>query len=399
MNENTSSGRPVGRAVLADDGDGDKRTYKLVAATPNDDASEAAAAKFDINPSTGQILTKDLLNTEAVCSDDDSGLTGGDQENLPTTVVVVVRDGLDANKNKEAKETAADDTITVTITVKDVAERPSAPIVVLRSPEDVTELGVMWYTDNTGPPITSYALQYKKGSDAWSSDNCRNTNTPAITAGTDSCMNINPAHGSVTIEELTANTQYSVRMQATNDEGRALGRQQSRRRRTRTNRTILPTLPPTFVDTSPNLEVNESHERSAQDVGASRPRTVMAVICPISLESPNKNLFTINSSGLIKTRSGLNHENPLCDYDDTAGSDHVQLQSVGEGWGWPGRKHLSGVYDNYPGRGRAYVRAVRAEGDGDDRLGQEPGRDLERAGQHGASHHRLRHTVSRGRRF
>ena len=37
----------------------------------------------------------------------------------------------------------------------------------------------------------------------------------------------------------------------------------------------------------------------------------------------------------------------------------------------------------------------RAEGDGDERHGLEPRRDLERAAGHGeASHHRLRHTVS-----
>ena len=44
---------------------------------------------------------------------------------------------------------------------------------------------------------------------------------------------------------------------------------------------------------------------------------------------------------------------------------------------------------------RASDRAVRAEGDGDERHGLEPRRDLERAAGHGeASHHRLRHTVS-----
>ena len=37
-------------------------------------ASEAVVAKFDINESTGQILTKDPLNHEAECSTDDEDL-------------------------------------------------------------------------------------------------------------------------------------------------------------------------------------------------------------------------------------------------------------------------------------------------------------------------------------
>ena len=152
LNENTPSGRSVGRAVAADDGDGDARTYKLVSANPGDTASDAAAAKFDINKSTGQILTKDPLNHE----DEDCGYVATDDTPTSTTattcmytVNVEVSDGLNENRTKEDEPTA-DDTITVTITVKDTAEPPSVPLVVLSSPEVVTELGVMWYTTNTG---------------------------------------------------------------------------------------------------------------------------------------------------------------------------------------------------------------------------------------------------------
>ena len=85
--------------MVADDGDGDTRTYKLVAETPNNQASEAAVAKFTINESTGQILTKDPLNHE----DEDCGYNPNNDTPDSTTattctyrVNVEARDGLDA---------------------------------------------------------------------------------------------------------------------------------------------------------------------------------------------------------------------------------------------------------------------------------------------------------------
>ena len=200
----------------ADDGDGDARTYKLVAVTPGDDASEAQVAKFEINESTGQILTKESLNHE----DESCGYVPGNDtadSTTPTTctytLVVEVRDGLDANRDEEDEETAAadslDDSITVTITVKDVTEIPSVPTVILGSPEDVTMLNVNWYGSNTGPPITMVDLQYRKGSGSWEDDNCNTVVTPAA----DSCTNIPVADNGdsfTRIESLTVNTRYSV---------------------------------------------------------------------------------------------------------------------------------------------------------------------------------------------
>ena len=61
MAENTRAGQSVGRAVRAVDGNGDKRTYRLVAA---DGDAAPDVSKFDINESTGQILTKEPLNHE-----------------------------------------------------------------------------------------------------------------------------------------------------------------------------------------------------------------------------------------------------------------------------------------------------------------------------------------------
>ena len=314
LNENTPSDRPVGGGVVADDGDGDKRTYKLVAApSPNDEEFN----KFDINENTGQILTKDPLNHE----DEVCGYVADDDIANPTTatictyrVVVEVRDGLDANGNKEEEETTADDTITVTITVKDVKEPPPAPLVVLSAPEDVTKLGAIWYTDNTGPPVTSYDLQYRQGSGTWSSDNCTYTGTATAA---DTCEGIDPEDNTedeADIEGLTVNTSYSVRMRAANVEGTSSWSSPVSARTNRNKSEDTPNAAPSFTDTNPDLDVNESHERRAQDVGSVTGDDSDGAAWTYSLEGPNKSLFTIASTGLIRTRSGLNHEDPECGY-------------------------------------------------------------------------------------
>ena len=320
LNENTTSGRPVGRPVVADDGDGDTRTYKLVAEIPNDAVSEAAVAKFTINESTGQILTRDPLNHE----DEDCGyvpiddtLTATTATTCTYTVKVEVRDGLDANGNKEESETTADDTITVEITVNDVAEPPSMPLVVLSSPEVVTKLDVMWYTTNTGPPITSHNLRYRQGSDPWSTDNC---DTTAVNPGTNSCSDLSPETVAAKIEELTANTSYSVQMQARNVEGTSAWSSAVSQRTNKNKPDNSVNSAPAFVTPTPDLDVDESHERSPQDVGSRTASDPEGRTPTYSLEGPNRNLFSIDSSGLIKTRSGLNHEDKDCGYD---GADNL----------------------------------------------------------------------------
>ena len=106
--ENTRAGQSVGSAVGASDGNGDKRTYKLVESADSD-AARLQVAKFDINESTGQILTKAALNHEA----SDCGYVDAANPTVCTyTVKVQVWDGLDTHRNKEATA-AVDDTITV----------------------------------------------------------------------------------------------------------------------------------------------------------------------------------------------------------------------------------------------------------------------------------------------
>ena len=162
VKENTRAGQSVGGAVGASDGNGDKRTYRLFESA-NTEAARAQVAKFDINESTGQILTKEPLNHEA----EDCGYVDANDPTVCTyTVKVQVWDGLDDDRNKEDTSTITDaiidDTITVNIEVSDVDEKPAAPSVTVTSPTDgtTTSLVVTWdEPDNTGPAITGYRLE------------------------------------------------------------------------------------------------------------------------------------------------------------------------------------------------------------------------------------------------
>ena len=110
VNENTRAGQPVGGPVRARDRD--TLTYKLVAAdVPNADDFN----KFDINESTGQILTKDALNHE----DTDCGYSPNDDPTVCTyTVKVEVWDGFDEHGNKVEEDTEEDPSLMTTITVR-----------------------------------------------------------------------------------------------------------------------------------------------------------------------------------------------------------------------------------------------------------------------------------------
>ena len=98
--ENTEAGENIGGPVAAADDDGDSLAYSL----GGDDA-----ASFDIVESSGQLLTKTTLDYEAKSR---------------YTVTLSVSDGKDAAGNAD---TAADDTVTVTITVTNVEETPGFP--------------------------------------------------------------------------------------------------------------------------------------------------------------------------------------------------------------------------------------------------------------------------------
>ena len=94
--ENTVAGRNIGSRVAATDSDGDTLTYTLA----------SGDATFDINATTGQLLTKAALNHETTTS---------------YTVIIGVSDGKDSNDEADMVE---DDSIIVTVNVTDVDEPP-----------------------------------------------------------------------------------------------------------------------------------------------------------------------------------------------------------------------------------------------------------------------------------
>ena len=312
VNENTRAGQPVGGSVRARDRN--PLTYKLVAAaSPNNTDFE----KFDINELTGQILTKDSLNHE----DTGCGYDPNDEPNDPTEctfmVKVEVRDSLDEHGNKEADDAAPagtlDDEITVRIIVRDVVETPKAPTLTVTSPEVAENAGstgatlvVTWdMPENTGPPITSYEMECS-GAEITSSDQCSQLNLSDFTL----------AVQTYTIENITPNSSYQVRVRAHNAEGVGAWSTAENQSTSVAGNSI-----PTIATPTPTPTVSED-DRSGSAVGdpviGSDGDSTGRLTYEI--EGPNKDLFSIDTSGQIKTRKTLNHEDPRC-YDDANPTD------------------------------------------------------------------------------
>ena len=329
--ENTRAGQSVGRPVRAVDGNGDKRTYRLVAETAGDAPSEAAVAKFDINESTGQILTKDPLNHEAECSAGDAGLDGAHEGNCTYTVKVQVWDGLDEDRNEQNTSilddddpandaTVIDDEITVNITVSDVTEKPAAPTVTVTSPVGGTSLTVTWDApDNTGPTITGYRLECT-GHEV-PDDQCpADIETTAVTLGV----------GSHTITDLTAYKEYRVRLRADNDEGQGAWSDWARQFTNKEDNTL-----PTFTSPPDDLYVEENAPRARQPLTA-LGGTVTNIRTDdtdgdsplrLDLQGPGAGRFDINAStGQITTKTKLNYEDAECNPAGTACTYSVRLK-------------------------------------------------------------------------
>ena len=146
----------------------------------------ADASKFSIVASTGVLTFASAPNFEDAADDD------GNNE-----YVVVVR----ATSGTGARVKTADQTITVTVTDVggEAPDVPGAPTVT----GSTTSVTVSWTApSNTGPPITSYDLQYRAG------DSGGFTPGPQDEPGP-----------SATINGLTEGTGYEVQVRATNDEG------------------------------------------------------------------------------------------------------------------------------------------------------------------------------------
>ena len=336
--ENTRSGQSFGRAVGAVDGNGDTRSYRLVAApSPNDEDAD----KFDINPSTGQILTKDPLSHEAVCNQGDSSLSGGDEENCNYIVVVQVWDGLNEHRNEQdlssldnADENIIDDEITVTITVSDVAEKPAAPTVTVTSSvvadnETEATLTVTWdRPENMGPAITGYVVECT--GEGFTTDN------PCPQPGDDDISDLAAISQTYTIDvtpaDLTRNNSYRVRVRADNDEGQGTWSSWETQSTSKAGNTL-----PTFTSQPGTLYVVENAPLARQPLTTDAAGLTVASIqgsdadadspLTLSLKGADGGLFTIDAStGQIRTKSKLNYEDAECNPDGSSCSYSVRVK-------------------------------------------------------------------------
>ena len=168
------TGHDIGQPVAATDSDNDALDYSLTG---------AAAGKFDVDTSTGQISTK-------------AGRRYSHESAESYSVTVGADDGT---------ETV---TISVTISVTDIPEPPLAPSVpaVTATPGNTTGLDVNWSApSNTGrPDISGYDLRYREGTTGTFTDG------PQDVTGT-----------SAQLTGLALETAHQVQVRARNDEGAA----------------------------------------------------------------------------------------------------------------------------------------------------------------------------------
>ena len=335
--ENTRAGQSVGRAVGAVDGNGDKRTYRLVAApAPN----AAHVSNFDITATTGQILTKESLNHEAT----DCGYVDAPSQTTCTyTVEVQVWDGLDEDRNEQdtsslddaddTNDTAIiDDEITVTITVSDVAEKPAAPTVTVTSPtveDGATEatLTVTWdRPENMGPAITGYVVECT-GEGITTDNPCPQPVSPSLTeAVVTHTITVSP-------KDLTRLNSYRVRVRADNNEGQGAWSSWVTQSTSKAGN-ALPTFTPTppdalyVVENAPSARQPLTSDEDGQTVAnIQRDDTDGDSPLTLSLQGSDGGQFTIDAStGQIRTKSKLNHEDPECNLGGTGCSYSVRVK-------------------------------------------------------------------------
>ena len=237
--------------------------------------------------------------------------------------MVEVRDGLDDDR-AEVKEADPDDSITVKIGVRNLDEPPAVPTVTVTSPELNTTLVVFWDAKNTGPPITKYDLQYRKGGESWSDDNCGSTGFNNCTGLDDDNNDDNlAAISTIAIVDLEEDTSYSVQVRAKNAEGTSAW---SRVKTVKTNKDSNP--PPAIstidaITTDPTCPADtlcvDENTPSGRNVGGPVVATDSSISLIFELGGRDAGLFTIDrGTGQVKTSSALNHEDPACGYDATA---------------------------------------------------------------------------------
>ena len=276
--ENTPPGVNIGDPISATDADetgdattvaiefGDTLTYSL---------SGTDAASFDIDASTGQLITKAPLDFE-------TPLGGTADDSNDYVVTVTAKDIMGGSVARD-----------VTITVTGVEEAPGAlaPPTVVWTDTDAAdyELKVIWYApDDEGDGVTGYDAQYKKTTAPSFSD--------ATTTGTDTSVNI---------PGLDPDTSYQVRVRAKKgDDPDDLGPWSlSSVGSTNKKDNALPT----FADASVTRNVLENAEPGLV-VGFRVSATDDDNVLPLAyqLHGPDANSFDLQAStGQIRTKRGV----------------------------------------------------------------------------------------------
>ena len=293
VDENTPPGTNIGDPISATDADetgdaaiefGNTLTYKL----GGEDAD-----KFDIDPSTGQLITKAPLDFE-------NPRGGAGSNSNEYVVTVMVDDG-------ETRDTpCAACTRTVTITVgDDVDEAPAAPAAptVVSGQGDVstTSLKVVWHEpENTGPDVTGYEVEYKESIE---------------TEFGSSNLNVTQNDRTATITDLDADTSYDVRVRATNGENDSqenwsfVGTGSTNKEGNSPPQSNDDTIATRRVD-----ENTPAGENIGSPVSASDQDTTTLTY---SLGGPDAGLFSFTTrTGQLRTKAPLNHEDPRC-YNDS----------------------------------------------------------------------------------
>ena len=278
VKENTPAARNIGEPITASDSDrGDSLTYNL------DDDSKGS---FDINASTGQLITKAALDHEA-------------KDTYSATVTATDGKG-------------ATDSATVNIKVSDELEpplAPSAPTVRADGTNPTTSLVVVWRAPaNEGrPSITSYEVQYRDSGSyqPWSH---QGTGTTA------------------TITELSPYTRYEVQVRAVNDEGNGPWASGSEY----TNKADPVNDMPMFDDgddTRRRVEENTPRGEAVGNPTLADDGNNDALT--YTLAGVHADLFAINGSdGQILTKAALNHEAECSDADTNTGHENACTYSV-----------------------------------------------------------------------
>ena len=305
--ENTLPGVNIGAPISATDPDedvleyGDTLTYSL---------GGTDAASFDIDASTGQLITKAPLDAES-------------KDSYMVMVTVTDSGGYEGKPIEATRE--------VTITVENVpnAEAPLAPVppTVVSGPdntntdetdESTTSLKVVWHPpDNAGRPNINdrYAVEYKltergvgeKSTEPifFTEDNPNTDTTEVVTI-----RDMTTAR----ITGLEADTSYDVRVRATNGDGDGLWSLVGTGSTNKENNRA-----PTFNDDD-SLVDRDLDENTPAREDIDSPVTATdgdTTTLTYELEGPHADLFSFDTrSGQIRTKAPLNHEDPRCGYVD-----------------------------------------------------------------------------------